>query len=132
MFKVKTNLGSLVSSIVLCFCVFSASAAVVIPPAPSVAAKGFILMDFQTGNVIAEQNADIQIPPASLTKMMTSYVIGVEIANGNITETDLVTISENAWAKNFPDSSKMFIEVGKKISVADKLFHLVSTLFPAM
>jgi len=119
MFKVKTNLGFLVSSIVLCFCVFSASAAVVIPPAPSVAAKGFILMDFQTGNVIAEQNADIQIPPASLTKMMTSYVIGVEIANGNITETDLVTISENAWAKNFPDSSKMFIEVGKKISVAD-------------
>lgn len=103
----------------LCLCIFSASAAVVIPPPPSVAAKGFILMDFQTGNVIAEQNADIQIPPASLTKMMTSYVIGVEIANGNIKETDMVTISENAWAKNFPDSSKMFIEVGKQISVAD-------------
>lgn len=119
MFKAKTYLSSFVSSMALCLCVFSASAAVVIPPAPSVAAKGFILMDFQTGNVIAEQNADIQIPPASLTKMMTSYVIGVEIANGNIKETDLVTISENAWAKNFPDSSKMFIEVGKKISVAD-------------
>jgi D-alanyl-D-alanine carboxypeptidase (penicillin-binding protein 5/6) len=57
---------------------------VVIPPAPSVAAKGFILIDFQTGNVIAEQNADIQIPPASLTKMMTSYVIGFELLNGNI------------------------------------------------
>jgi D-alanyl-D-alanine carboxypeptidase (penicillin-binding protein 5/6) len=76
-------------------------------------------MDFQTGNVIAEQNADIQIPPASLTKMMTSYVIGIELLNGNIKETDLVTISEKAWAKNFPDSSKMFIEVGKQISVAD-------------
>lgn len=76
-------------------------------------------MDYQTGNVIAEQNADIQIPPASLTKMMTSYVIGIELANGNIKETDMVTISENAWAKNFPDSSKMFIEVGKQISVAD-------------
>jgi D-alanyl-D-alanine carboxypeptidase (penicillin-binding protein 5/6) len=71
-------------------------------------------MDFQTGNVIAEQNADMQIPPASLTKMMTSYVIGIELLNGNIKDTDLVTISENAWAKNFPDSSKMFIEVGKK------------------
>lgn len=97
----------------------SALAAVVIPPPPSVAAKGFILLDYQTGKVIAEQNADILLPPASLTKMMTSYVIGKEIANGNIKDTDLVTISENAWAKNFPDSSVMFIEVGKKISVAD-------------
>ncbi|MEP1449213.1 MAG: serine hydrolase [Paraglaciecola sp.] len=119
MLKPKTYFGSLINSLVLCVCTFSVSAAVVIPPAPSVAAKGFILMDYQTGNVIAEQNADIQIPPASLTKMMTSYVIGVELANGNIKETDMVTISENAWAKNFPDSSKMFIEVGKKISVAD-------------
>ncbi|MBU3002920.1 serine hydrolase [Paraglaciecola arctica] len=119
MLKPKTYFGSLINSLVLCVCTFSVSAAVVIPPAPSVAAKGFILMDYQTGNVIAEQNADIQIPPASLTKMMTSYVIGIELANGNIKETDMVTISENAWAKNFPDSSKMFIEVGKKISVAD-------------
>jgi D-alanyl-D-alanine carboxypeptidase (penicillin-binding protein 5/6) len=119
MLKAKTYFASLLISLVPGLFIFSASAAVVIPPAPSVAAKGFILMDYQTGKVIAEQNADIQIPPASLTKMMTSYVIGVEIANGNIKETDLVTISENAWAKNFPDSSKMFIEVGKKISVAD-------------
>jgi D-alanyl-D-alanine carboxypeptidase (penicillin-binding protein 5/6) len=119
MLKPKTYFNSLIGSIGLCLFIFSVSAAVVIPPAPSVAAKGFILMDFQTGNVIAEQNADIQIPPASLTKMMTSYVIGIELANGNIKETDLVTISENAWAKNFPDSSKMFIEVGKQVSVAD-------------
>lgn len=119
MLKPKSYFVSLINGLALGLFMFSASAAVVIPPAPSVAAKGFILMDYQTGKVIAEQNADIQIPPASLTKMMTSYVIGVELANGNIKETDLVTISENAWAKNFPDSSKMFIEVGKKISVAD-------------
>jgi D-alanyl-D-alanine carboxypeptidase (penicillin-binding protein 5/6) len=115
----KHLLVAIFSSFTLSFGSLSANAAVVIPPAPSVAAKGFILMDHQTGNVIASQNADIQIPPASLTKMMTSYVIGQEILNGNIKETDLVTISENAWAKNFPDSSKMFIEVGKQISVAD-------------
>ena len=94
-------------------------AAVVIPPAPSVAAKGYILIDYNTGKVIAEQNADIQLYPSSLTKMMTSYVIGQEIKSGNISETDMVTISENAWAKKFPDSSKMFIEVGKQVSVAD-------------
>ena len=97
----------------------SSQAAVVIPPPPSVAAKGYVLIDYHTGKVIAEQNADIQLSPASLTKMMTSYVIGLEIANGNLKNTDLVTISENAWSKNFPDSSKMFIEVGKQIPVAD-------------
>jgi D-alanyl-D-alanine carboxypeptidase (penicillin-binding protein 5/6) len=115
----KHILVAIFSSVTLSISSLVASAAVVIPPPPSVAGKGFILMDFETGNVIAEQNSHIQLPPASLTKMMTSYVIGEEIKNGNIKETDLVTISENAWAKNFPDSSKMFIEVGKQISVAD-------------
>ncbi len=98
---------------------WGASAAVVIPPPPTVSAKGFILIDHQTGKVIAEQNADIQLAPASLTKMMTSYVIGQELLLGNIKETDQVTISEKAWARNFPESSKMFIEVGKQVSVAD-------------
>ncbi|MFT5675532.1 MAG: D-alanyl-D-alanine carboxypeptidase (penicillin-binding protein 5/6) [Paraglaciecola sp.] len=115
----KHILIAIFSSVTLSISSLVASAAVVIPPPPSVAGKGFILMDFETGNVIAEQNSHIQLPPASLTKMMTSYVIGEELKNGNIKETDLVTISENAWAKNFPDSSKMFIEVGKQISVAD-------------
>lgn len=93
------------------------SQAVIIPPSPTISAKGYILLDATTGTVIAEQNADIQLAPASLTKMMTSYIIGDEIKNGRIKGTDLVTISENAWAKNFPDSSKMFIEVGSKIPV---------------
>jgi D-alanyl-D-alanine carboxypeptidase (penicillin-binding protein 5/6) len=51
--------------------------------------------------------------------MMTSYIIGREIKSGNLKVTDKVTISENAWSKNFPDSSKMFIEVGKEVTVAD-------------
>ncbi|GAC31514.1 serine hydrolase [Paraglaciecola polaris] len=115
----KTLILAIFSCLSLSFFTHAANAAVVIPDAPSVSAKGFILIDYQTGKVIAEQNADIQIPPASLTKMMTSYVIGKEIENGNIKGTDMVTISENAWAKNFPDSSKMFIEVGTQISVSD-------------
>ena len=115
----KSVLVGFISSATLAMCSFSAAAAVVIPPPPTVSAKGYILIDFHTGKVIAEQNADIQLPPASLTKMMTSYIIGNELALGNIKETDLVTISENAWAKNFPDSSKMFIEVGKQVSVHD-------------
>lgn len=89
----------------------------IIPDAPQINAKGFILVDHTTGKVIAEGNADAQLAPASLTKMMTSYIIGKEIENGNISNTDKVMISENAWAKNFPDSSKMFIEVGTEVSV---------------
>lgn len=100
-------------------------AAVVVPPAPSVAAKGFVLMDHTTGHIIASQNEDMQIYPASLTKIMTVYVIGKEIEAGNISINDQVTISENAWAKNFPESSKMFIEVGTQVSVKDLLRGIV-------
>ena len=89
----------------------------IIPDAPQINAKGYILIDFTTGKVIAETNADMQLAPASLTKMMTSYIIGKELENGNITNDDKVMISENAWAKNFPESSKMFIEVGTEVSV---------------
>ena len=84
---------------------FSLSAAPsVIPDTPVVAAKAFILIDFDSGKVIAEKNADDSLKPASLTKMMTSYVIGQEIKSGNINLDDQVTISKNSWAKNFPDS----------------------------
>jgi D-alanyl-D-alanine carboxypeptidase (penicillin-binding protein 5/6) len=98
--------------------VFSASAQI-LPAPPQVNAKGYILVDFTTGKVLAEGNPDDKLAPASLTKMMTSYVIGTEILAGNIATTDMVTISKNAWAKKFPDSSKMFIEVGKQVSVDD-------------
>jgi D-alanyl-D-alanine carboxypeptidase (penicillin-binding protein 5/6) len=95
------------------------SAKSLVPNPPIINAKAFILMDFHTGKVIAESNADEQLNPASLTKMMTSYVIGKELQAGNIALSDMVTISRKAWAKNFPESSKMFIEVGKQVSVAD-------------
>ena len=95
------------------------AAPVVTPDAPKVAAKAFILMDYSSGQIIAEENAYESLNPASLTKMMTSYVIGHEIKVGNISPQDQVTISKKAWSKNFPDSSKMFIEVGKQVSVED-------------
>ena len=78
----------------------------------------FILIDYTTGKIIAEENADTQLAPASLTKIMTSYIIGKELENGNIKNTDKVMISEQAWAKKFPDSSKMFIEVGTEVPVS--------------
>ncbi|MGF1722700.1 serine hydrolase [Vibrio kyushuensis] len=92
---------------------------IVVPDAPQIAAKGFVLLDFHSGKVLAEKEMNTKLSPASLTKMMTSYVIGQELESGNISLKDEVTISENAWAKNFPDSSKMFIEVGTTVTVED-------------
>lgn len=100
-------------------CSYTYAAPVVTPNAPTVAAKAYVLMDYNTGQIIAEENAYESLNPASLTKMMTSYVIGHEIKVGNISPEDEVTISKKAWSKNFPDSSKMFIEVGKKVTVDD-------------
>jgi D-alanyl-D-alanine carboxypeptidase (penicillin-binding protein 5/6) len=112
---IKLISSTLLSSVII-FAPLS-SAVTIIPDAPQINAKGFILIDYTTGKVIAEGNADMQLAPASLTKMMTSYIIGKELENGNISNNDKVMISENAWAKNFPDSSKMFIEVGTEVSV---------------
>ena len=69
-----------------------------VPNPPPINAKAYILMDYETGEVLAEENADLSLNPASLTKMMTSYVIGKELQNGTISLTDMVTISSNAWA----------------------------------
>ena len=89
-----------------------------IPSPPQVAASSYILMDAVSGEVLAEENADQRLPPASLTKMMTAYVVETELANGNISRGDLVTISERAWQMK---GSLMFIEVGEKVSVSDLL-----------
>ncbi|HHG3634355.1 TPA: serine hydrolase [Vibrio parahaemolyticus] len=111
----------LVSSVALSatFAQSAFASPVVVPDAPQIAAKGYVLMDYHSGKVLAEKEMNTKLSPASLTKIMTSYVIGQELARGNISEDDDVTISKNAWAKNFPDSSKMFIEVGTTVKVRD-------------
>ena len=86
---------------------YSITALAIVPKSPEMPARAYILMDYDTGKVLAEKNADELIAPSSLTKMMTSDVIGQESKAGNIAETEMVTMSENAWAKKFPDSSKM-------------------------
>jgi len=101
------------------FSINAFAAPMIIPKAPSIAAKGYLLIDFNSGKVLSENNSDESLNPASLTKMMTSYIIGQELKSGNLNLTDKVTISKNAWSKNFPESSKMFIEVGKEVSVED-------------
>lgn len=95
------------------------AAPTIIPDPPTLGAKGYILIDYHTGTVLVEKNADTKLNPASLTKLMTAYVAGQEVNQGNISLDDQVRISRNAWAKNFPDSSKMFIEVGTDVKLMD-------------
>ncbi|PMH40881.1 D-alanyl-D-alanine carboxypeptidase [Vibrio sp. 10N.286.49.B3] len=118
MFKTATKL-SLSALAISCFSFSSVAAPSVVPDAPSLGAKGYVLMDFHSGAVLVEKNAHEQLNPASLTKLMTSYVAGQEMKNGNISADDSVMISRNAWARNFPDSSKMFIEVNTDVNMMD-------------
>ncbi len=92
-----------------------------IPAPPKIAASSYILMDANSGYVITQHNADEPLPPASLTKLMTSYVLSYELERGHVDNDEMVTISRRAWAQNpvFAGSSLMWIEVGKKVSVGD-------------
>ena len=106
------------SAFVLLFNTANAANKILIPPAPSVAASSFILIDFNSGKVLAEKNADKRLAPASLTKIMTVYVIFRELSNGHLTLDEKVTISKKAWQTG---GSRMFVEVNKQVSIEDLL-----------
>ncbi|MCB1736879.1 MAG: D-alanyl-D-alanine carboxypeptidase [Gammaproteobacteria bacterium] len=99
-----------------------AHAALPVPAPPELAASAWLLVDFNSGKVLAEHNADQQVEPASLTKMMTAYAVFKEIAGRNLKLSDEATISEKAWRTG---GSKMFIEVGKQVSIEDLLKGLI-------
>ena len=88
------------------------------PPAPTIAASAYILQDFHTGKVLAENNADVRLAPASLTKIMTVYVVFKELSSGHLHLDDLVTISEKAWKTS---GSRMFVELGNQVKIEDLL-----------
>ncbi|WP_354623734.1 serine hydrolase [Psychromonas sp. MME2] len=111
------KIGLLLITCILSFNAFAAPQ--VVPNAPAISAKAYLLIDYDSGKILSESNGEERLAPASLTKMMTSFIIGQELKSGNLNPTDKVIISEKAWSKNFPDSSKMFIEVGKEVSVED-------------
>jgi D-alanyl-D-alanine carboxypeptidase (penicillin-binding protein 5/6) len=98
------------------------SAQSLVPKAPKLNLSSYILIEASTNTVIAEFNSDNQIAPASMTKVMSGYVMADQIANGSISLDDKVLISEKAWKTG---GSKMFIEAGKRVSVEDLLSGIV-------
>ncbi len=93
-----------------------------IPAPPEVGAKAYLLMDFNSGRVLAEKDADQRLEPASLTKIMTAYVVFTELAKGNLKLDDMVTVSEKAWRT---EGSRMFAQVGAQIPVESLLKGMI-------
>lgn len=97
--------------------------AIIIPKPPQLAAKAYVLMDAQTGRILVEQNADKLLPPASLTKIMTSYIAVEEILRGRLAESDKVYITDDAWRRGGSASggSTMFLKPRSEVAVIDLL-----------
>jgi len=92
--------------------------AAITPAAPEINASAYLVMDYNSGKILAEKDIDKRVQPASLTKMMTTYIVTNEINEGNIRLDEMVTISEKAWRM---EGSRMFVEVNKQVTVEDLL-----------
>ncbi|WP_340122896.1 D-alanyl-D-alanine carboxypeptidase family protein [Methylobacter svalbardensis] len=92
------------------------------PAAPTIAASSYILLSHDSGKVLAENNADVKLAPASLTKIMSVYVVFREVSNGHLHFDDMVTISRKAWET---PGSRMFVEVGKQVKIEDLLLGVI-------
>ena len=92
------------------------------PAAPIIGAKSYLVVDATTGKELASLDPDTPLAPASLTKIMTTYVVFTALKQGQISLEDEVTISEKAWRM---PGSRMFVEVGKRVAIEDLLMGMI-------
>jgi D-alanyl-D-alanine carboxypeptidase (penicillin-binding protein 5/6) len=93
-----------------------------VPAAPQIGANSYLLVDFNSDRILVEHNADLRVEPASITKLMTAYVVFSELDQGNITLEETVSISEKAWRTG---GSRMFIEPNMEVTVEDLILGMV-------
>lgn len=117
----KSCATTLIASITLLFAA-AAAASTPVPRPPSIASDAHILMDAHTGRILTEHNVDERLGPASLTKIMTAYVVYSAIESGQVDFDDEVMVSEAAWRMG---GSRMFLEVGSTVKVDDLLDGMV-------
>ncbi|MFI4969907.1 MAG: D-alanyl-D-alanine carboxypeptidase family protein [Lysobacterales bacterium] len=98
-----------------------------VPSPPAIDAKSWVLMDYATGQVLVDSNADLRVAPASITKIMTSYVVSAELAHGKIHMDDQVLISERAWRSGGAgtDGSTSFLQLNSKVPLKDLLYGMI-------
>ena len=96
-------------------------AASLVPAPPTINADAYLLVDYATGEVLVAHNVDERLPPASLTKLMTAYILAEEVDAGRLSLDDDVTVTRNSWSQNptFRGSSLMWIEPGKPVTVGE-------------
>ena len=92
---------------------------------PEMDNTAYVLMDYSTGEILTQKNADQPLPPASLTKMMTSYIIEQRLTSGDLKEDEQVLMSENAWCRGSSSESCMYVPVNKTASVIDMLRGII-------
>jgi len=123
MFSLRSTFGLVLGlSLLLTLPSLQAAGPIFTPAAPSVAASSYFLMDFDSSRILAEKDPDKRVAPASLTKIMTVYVVFRELKAGHLALDEKVTISQNAWETG---GSKMFVEVNKQVPVEDLLQGVV-------
>ncbi|MFT5351441.1 MAG: D-alanyl-D-alanine carboxypeptidase (penicillin-binding protein 5/6) [Planctomycetota bacterium] len=94
----------------------------IVPAPPKIKASSYLIVDYESGRYLVEENIDERLEPASLTKMMTAYIISSELVANNISMSDMVKISEGAWRMS---GSRMFVEVDKEVSVEELLKGII-------
>ncbi len=114
--------AGLLATTLLALLATASHAALPTPGAPDLSARSYVLLDYATGQVIVDRDADRPVPPASITKLMTAYLAFEAIENGDIAMGDEVTVSEKAWRMG---GSRMFIEVGKQVTVEELLQGMI-------
>ncbi|MDN5618947.1 MAG: D-alanyl-D-alanine carboxypeptidase [Psychrobacter sp.] len=120
--RVKNQLVQLVVGVSISMSAVMANAAIQPPEMDNTA---YVLMDYNTGEILAQKNANESLPPASLTKMMTSYIIEQRLASGDLKEDDQVLMSKNAWCRGSSSQSCMYVPVNKTASVIDMLRGII-------
>ncbi|MFC5497302.1 D-alanyl-D-alanine carboxypeptidase family protein [Caenimonas terrae] len=93
--------------------------------APALPAKAWLLMDFDSGQVLASANPDEPLPPASLTKMMTSFLVEQALRSGKLKKDELVTTSQNAWCRGSSTESCMYLPLNGQATVIDLLRGII-------
>jgi len=106
----------------VCGLVLAQPASVPVPSPPQLAASSYVLMDFDSGHILVAKNADQQVAPASITKLMTSYLVFKELADGNLSLDETSVVTEKAYRMG---GSRMFIEVGKEVTIEDLIRGMV-------
>lgn len=92
---------------------------------PTQANSAYVLMDYDTGEILAQKNADTPLPPASLTKMMTSYLLEQALSSGKLQEDTPILMSENAWCRGSSTQSCMYVPVGSTATAIDMLRGII-------